>query len=165
MAFVASGEFGFASGRREDGSFDRLWYAEPLAPEEVAFDANVFLLTRARAEQLKTKPETPSDPHLAPAPAPGPKPEPEPGPHPEPTRPASEITLRLAGTVPSEVWNRIGIKLLPKLRSAKELTTSVEISVTVDARSAGDMMEDVKQILNDLGLADRVRVQEHGGER
>ena len=66
-----------------------------------------------------------------------------------------------------EPWyrNRIGIKLLPKLRSAKELTTSVEISVTVDARSAGDMMEDVKQILSDLGLADRVRVQEHGGER
>ena len=66
-----------------------------------------------------------------------------------------------------EPWyrNRIGIKLLPKLRSAKELATSVEISVTVDARSAGDMMEDVKQILSDLGLADRVRVQEHGGER
>ena len=169
MAFVASGEFGFASGRREDGRFDRLWYAEPLAPEEVAFDANVFLLTKAKAEQLKTKPETPSDPEPGPAPSPGPDPEPgpdpQPGPHPEPTPPASDTTLRLSGTVPSEVWNRIGIKLLPKLRSAKELTTSVEIAVTVDARSAGTMMEDVKQILNDLGLTDRVRVEGLGGER
>ena len=169
VSFVSNGDFGFASGRREDGGFDRLWFAEPLAPEEVAFETNVFLLSKAKAEQLKAMPETPSELQPGPAPSPGPEPEPEPEPQPgpqhEPTPPASETTLRLSGTVPSEVWNRIGIKLLPKLRSAKELTTSVEILATVDARSAGNMVEDVKQILNDLGLADRVRVQEHGGDQ
>ena len=169
IAFVSNGDFGFASGRREDGTFDRLWYAEPLAPEEVAFEANVFLLSRAKAEQLRAMPETPSELQPAPAPSPSPEPEPGPGPRlrpdPEPTPAASETTLRLSGTVPSEVWNRIGIKLLPKLRSAKELTTSVEIVATVDARSAGNMVEDVRQILKDLGLADRVRVQEQGGQR
>ena len=44
VAFVSSGDFGFASGRSQTGSFDRLWFAEPLAAEEVAFEANVFLL-------------------------------------------------------------------------------------------------------------------------
>ena len=163
IAFVSNGDFGFASGRRDDGGFDRLWYADLLPPEEVAFEANVFLLSKAKAEQLKAMPETPSELQPGPAPSPGPEPETGPGPRldPEPTPAASETTLRLSGTVPSEVWNRIGIKLLPKLRSANELTTSVEILATVDARSAGNMVEDVKQILNDLGLADRVRVQEH----
>ena len=169
VSFVSSGDFGFASGRREDGGYDRLWFAELLAPEEVAFETNVFLLSKAKAEQLKAMPETPSELQPGPAPSPGPEPETGAGPRlrpdPEPTPPASETTLRLSGTVPSEVWNRIGIKLLPKLRSAKELTTSVEILATVDARSAGNIVEDVKQILNDLGLADRVRVQEHGEER
>ena len=169
VSFVSNGDFGFASGRREDGGFDRLWFAEPVAPEEAAFETNVFLLSKAEAEQLEAMPETPSELQPGPAPSPGPEPETGPGPRlrpdPEPTPPASETTLRLSGTVPSEVWNRIGIKLLPKLRSAKKLTTSVEILATVDARSAGNMVEDVRQILNDLGLADRVRVQEHGGER
>ena len=169
VAFVSNGDFGFASGRREDGTFDRLWYAEPLAPEEVAFEANVFLLSKAKAQQLKAILEPPSELRPGPVPSPGPQPEPGPAPRlrpdPEPTPPASATTLRLSGTVPSEVWNRIGIKLLPKLRTATELTTSVEILATVDAQSAGNMVEDVKQILNDLGLADRVQVQEHGGER
>ena len=59
VSFVSNGDFGFASGRREDGSFDRLWYAEPLRPEEVAFEANVFLLTKARAEELQASPAKP----------------------------------------------------------------------------------------------------------
>ena len=161
VSFVSNGDFGFASGRREDGSFDRLWYAEPLGPEEVAFEANVFLLTKAKAEELKTNTEKPPDPEPGPSPGPGPQPEPDPrpGPDPQPTPTASDTTLRLSGTVPPEVWNRIGIKLLPKLRSGKEISASVELSVTVDSQSAGNMMADVKHVLNDLGLADRVRVE------
>ena len=66
--------------------------------------------------------------------------------------------MRLSGTVPPEVWNRIGIKLLPKLRTGKELSASIEISVTVDTQSAADMVAEVKQILSVLGLTDRIRI-------
>ena len=54
VEFVARGDFGLASGAREDGSFERMWYAEQINTEEVAFEADVFLLTRSKAEELKT---------------------------------------------------------------------------------------------------------------
>ena len=162
IAFVSNGDFGFASGRRDDGSFGRLWYADLLPPEEVAFEANVFLLTKTKAEEYKTTKEEERDPQPGPSPGPGPKLKPEPGaefrPDPEPEPTANDTTMRLSGTVPPEVWNRIGIKLLPKLRSGKELSASVEISVTVDAQSAAAMVADVKQILSDLGLTDLIRI-------
>ena len=53
IAFVSNGDFGFASGRRDDCSFGRLWYLDLLLPEEVAFEANVFLLTKTKAEEYK----------------------------------------------------------------------------------------------------------------
>ena len=162
IAFVSNGDFGLASGRRDDGSFGRLWYADLLPPEEVAFEANVFLLTKAKAEEHRTTKDEEPDPQPGPSPGPGPEPKPEPGtefrPDPEPEPTANDITMRLSGTVPPEVWNRIGIKLLPKLRTGKELSASVEISVTVDAQSAANMVADVKQILSDLALTDRIRI-------
>ena len=156
VAFVSNGEFGLASGRREGGSFARLWYAQPVAPEEVAFEADVFLLTKAAAETLASRPEDTGEPQPARPTTPDPPPSPVPQPRPMPA--SGDTTLRIAGTVPSEVWNRIGIKLLPRLRSAKDLDVSVSFSVTVDARSADDLAADLRLILHDLGLADRVRV-------
>src|SRR6185436_19878799 len=37
--FVGRGDFGLASGRKADGSYERVWYEEMVAPDEVAFDA------------------------------------------------------------------------------------------------------------------------------
>ena len=162
VTFVANGDFGLASGRREDGGFDRFWYAEPLAPEEVSFEANVFLLTKAKAEDCKTESKTPPDPQPERFPNPGPEPDPWPRPDLEPTPNASDTTLRLWGTVPPEVWNRIGIKLFPKLRTGKELSTKIEITVTVESRSEANMVAELKQILDDLGLTDRIRVESRG---
>ena len=147
---------GWHPAPREGGSFARLWYAQPVAPEEVAFEADVFLLTKAAAETLASRPEDTGEPQPARPTTPDPPPSPVPQPRPMPA--SGDTTLRIAGTVPSEVWNRIGIKLLPRLRSAKDLDVSVSFSVTVDARSADDLAADLRLILHDLGLADRVRV-------
>ena len=57
------------------------------------------------------------------------------------------------------MWNRIGIKLLPKLRSAKELSLGINLSVTVDSPLAPNLEDDLRQILADLGLSDRVRIE------
>ena len=35
--FVGNGDFGLASGSKEDGQYDRLWYAEPVGTDEVVF--------------------------------------------------------------------------------------------------------------------------------
>ena len=163
VAFVANGAFGLASGRRKDGTFQRLWYAEPVAREEVAFEADVFLLTKAAAETLRPDPDQPRPPpQSGPAPKPDPEPQPDPQPGPPPRRPAgaADTTLRLAGTVPPEVWNRLGTRLLPKLRSGKDLSVGIELSVTVDAQSAPNLETEMRQALQDLGLSGRVRIED-----
>ncbi len=68
-------------------------------------------------------------------------------------------TLRLAGSVPPEVWNRLGTKVLPKLRSGLELRIGLEFSVTVPADTANGLATDLRQILQELGLGEAVRVE------
>jgi thiamine monophosphate kinase len=63
------------------------------------------------------------------------------------------------GTVPPEVWNRLGTKILPKLRSGLELKIGLEFSVTVSADSANGLAADLRQILQELGLAEAVKVE------
>lgn len=59
-----------------------------------------------------------------------------------------------------EVWNRIGIKLLPKLRSGSDLKIGVDFSVTIDAAVARSMEAELRQALADLGLTDRLHLEE-----
>ena len=98
--FVSKGDFGLASGVTKEGSYGRLWYAEPIRQEEVAFESSVFLLTKAKVEELKATPGGTSPPQPEPSPSAGPDPEHEPQPGSEPTPGAPKTTLRLAGTVP-----------------------------------------------------------------
>ena len=161
VEFVSKGDFGLASGGRDEGGFERLWYAEPIRAEEVAFEANVFLLTKAKAAELKASPGDSTKPQPGPEPSPGPEPAPgpEPGPDPEPGPGTQKTILRLAGTVPPEVWNRLGTKVLPKLRSGDDLIVGIDFSVSVSTQFARSMETDLQQILDDLGLRDRVLVE------
>ena len=52
----------------------------------------------------------------------------------------------------------LGTKILPKLRSGRELQVGIEFSVEVQADLAGSLEADLRHILADLGLADRVRI-------
>ena len=166
VEFVAKGTFGLASGANDDGSYERLWFAESVGPEEVAFETSVFLLHKAKAEALRKTPVTgetgqPTGPKLGPKPEPagpksGPPPKPDPESHPGAKR---TMTLSLNGTVPPETWNRIGIKVLPKLRLGRDLRLGIHLSVTVGSDSAASMEADMNQILDDLNLKDTVRVE------
>ena len=65
----------------------------------------------------------------------------------------------MSGDVPPEVWNRLGRTLLPKLRGGAELTLGVEFSATVEGDRADGLVADLKQILADLGLSEKVDVR------
>jgi len=155
VEFVGRGDFGLASREKSDGGYEQVWFQELVGLDEVAFEAGVFLLRKAKASALKSgapvKP-APAPTSLVP-PAPGPQPgvEREPG--------AGTRTLRLVGTVPPELWNRLGTKILPKLRSGSELRIGLEFTVTVRVENAGGLATDLRQILQDLGLAETVRVE------
>jgi hypothetical protein len=51
--WVERGEFGLASGAKNNGQYDRLWLSELLPPEAIRFDADTFLLKRESAEPMR----------------------------------------------------------------------------------------------------------------
>jgi hypothetical protein len=161
VEFVNRGDFGLASGLKADGTYDRVWYGEMISADEVAFELGVFLLTKAKAQVLKCAIKS------EPSPVPESKvgggatliPEPTSSLRPEPAVTARTRVFHVAGKVPPEVWNRLGTRILPKLRSGTNLEVGVEFSVTVDNDAAKTFESDLRQILDDLGLADKVKVQ------
>ncbi len=164
VEFVSHGDFGLASGAKADGSYEQVWFEELVAPDEVAFDSGVFLLRKGFAKKLKSGAPPKLEPGLSPQPGPEPidTSEPKPAPEPQPVLVATTKTLRLVGTVPPEVWNRLGTKILPKLRSGSDLRIGLEFTVTVKAETAGSMAAELQQILQELGLGEAVRVEEGG---
>ena len=169
VEWVASGDFGLGSGRPSDPP-ERVWFRQTVASEEVSFDSGVCLLTKGRAEALKAPParqgETPAEP--APGtndssgatadsePAPGASPEPQ---SPEPPEPRV-ATLRLHGDIPAEIWNRVGTRLIPKLRAGSSggLRVDVAFELTTSERGADALLTELRQILDDLRLTEQVRI-------
>lgn len=159
VEFVSKGDFGLASGSKPDGTYERDWFEELISPDEVNFDANVFLVTKAKAKALKTRST------IGPVGEPEPKPEekglavPDPVPGPKPGSTSQTVTLNLSGTIPSEVWNRLGTKLIPKLRSGGELTAQISFSVSLDGKSVASFESELPQILEDLGIQNRIIIE------
>jgi len=158
---VWKGEFGLASGQKPDGSYERVWFNEPLSSEEVAFESSVFLLLKATARTLKTPPEPApvSTAGQVPKVTPVTPPAEGPGPGPGPTPGVPTQTFRISGDVPPEVWNRLGTRVLPKLRGGSGVRIGIEFTVTVDSGLAQSFQADLRQILEDLGLSGRVQIE------
>ena len=76
-----------------------------------------------------------------------------------PTVPTAK-TITLSGNIPAELWNRLGTRVLPKLRTGKNLKIGIDFSVTVEAANANDLQVELKQILTDLGLQDSVELEQ-----
>lgn len=159
VEFVSKGDFGLASGQKPDGTYDRVWFEEQISSDEVSFDAGVFLLTKAKAKALKGGLETvPGVVVGGGAPPVIEKPE-EREKEKEPVPGIQMRTLRLVGTVPPEIWNRLGTKIIPKLKSGSDLKIGVDFSVTVSAESTRSLESDLRQILDDLGLTGKIRFE------
>ena len=50
------------------------------------------------------------------------------------------------------MWNRLGTKLIPKLRSGSELKVDVGFSLSIDSKTTASFESDLRQILEDLGF-------------
>ena len=166
VEFVRTGSFGLGSGPNDDGGYERLWYAEEMPSEEVAFDKAVFLVKREKVEALRAPRDDKGPPVPAPEPTPGAGPPPGTEPVPTPaggtpatTSTASSASVQMRGSVPSESWNRLGTKVISKLRSGTDLRIEVQCSVKVSATAAANLESEIKQALHDLGLQDVLKVQ------
>ena len=79
-----------------------------------------------------------------------------------PTTP-SLIRMRVSGSVPAEQWNRMGTKILPKLRAGRDLRIEVEFSIDLESKAVADMRTDLRQVLDDLGLGGSLSIDTSGG--
>jgi len=160
--FIARGDFGLASNPKADGTYERVWFAEEIGPEEVSFEPQVFLLLKDKARSLKKPPEPGGGTTLLPEPITYPPP--EPGPVTPPTPPGEQVptgstrTFHISGEVPPEIWNRIGIKIIPKLRSGRDLQVNVSFTVTVDGQQAHNFQAELRQILAELNLSEKIKI-------
>lgn len=161
--FVQKGDMGLASGPQPGGGYQQVWFGETVPPEEIAFEPGVFLLTKAKAQQLKAKPvPVPDAPPATGGSAPAPAPEAEvvvtiSPPTVPPPAPAAPGELHIFGEVPSEQWNRIGTKLLTKLKAAGATTVHIDVHVKLNPGS-GDVGAEAHQILADLGIAGALQI-------
>ena len=160
--FVRKREFGLASMINDDGRYERLWYGDLVAGEEVAFENDVYLLTRRKAEEERKREDEPTpapdDDHS------GGRDEPDPDPpkpvEPDPPTPATTATLRLAGSVPAESWNRLGATIVTRMRSpGKPLRANIALSVTMPSKDAETLERDLRRQLADLNLEAALRIR------
>ena len=161
LQFVERGDFGLASGENRDGAYDRLWYREMVGAEEVVFESGVFLLTKAKAEEYRTppvkQPQPPTD-HIDTTTDVA-DPPPILPPDDPPAQVDQKMTLRLAGSMPPELWNRFGTRIMPKLHSQDKLTIGIELSVSVEAAQTRHLETELRQALTDLGLSGAIQVR------
>lgn len=160
VEFASRGDFGLASGDRPDGTYQHVWFNETIPPDEIAFEAKVFLLTKAKAQILKAGGflQPPVGPPVEPPPQTPIGPGPSPGPEVPPGPVTATRTLQIRGQIPLELWNRLGTRILPKLRSGTDVRIGIDLSVTVNKDQALNLEKDIRQSLDDLGLQGSVRV-------
>jgi hypothetical protein len=164
--FIQRGDFGLASGRNPDGTYGHIWFEDQLDSPEVSFEPEVFLLLKAKAQDLKKteqQPATtvpPGETQVKDTPVPplssvtGPFPS---GTHNVPTV-SSEKNIQISGNIPPDTWNRIGTKIVPKIRLGNNLQINITISFSVDKNIAQGIVSDLNQIIDDLELSDDLKV-------
>ena len=72
---------------------------------------------------------------------------------------ATPARLCVSGTIPPELWNRLGTKVIPKLRAGTRITVGVEFSVDIPESVAGSIEADLRQMLTELDLETGVKVE------
>lgn len=163
--FVAKGDFGLAYDVQPNGTYQRFWYCEDVPTEEVAFESNVFLLSKSKAKRLAETPPPQSEesprsleprtPLEAPPIAAS-----ESMPEQSLLRPPRDRLFRLSGAIPSEVWNRLGTKLIPKLKSGTNLLIRIDLSAEFPAAESNAVRTELRQVLEDLGIGQSIRLDD-----
>ncbi len=158
MGFLSHGEFGLASGKKPEEGYNRVWFSELISPDDILFEADVYLLTKEKAKKLKA----PSEP-IGPVPA---QPEKEEKPQqaiPKAETPVEETAgkkiVYIRGNIPPELWNRLGTKLIPKLRASTSVQYGINFVVELDLKSALMLKAEIDQVLKDLNLSDSVHAE------
>ena len=122
----------------------------------MSFDAGVYLLKRDKAKapavgapvaEIPATPTTPKPEEIPPADG-----------ELLPIE-AGAKTIILTGVIPPELWNKVSIRLIPKLRSNAQPTLGVNFVLELDSSQAANLVRDIQQALADLELTAKIKVE------
>lgn len=147
---VAAGDFALGAGLQGDGSFERIWRQELCPAEAIRFDANHALLDGTQGSGSNHDSDKLTDRSAVPG-----------GSEASPAESQTGGQISITGSIPPELWNRIGTKILARLKSAGNVKVDVSITAACDETSGAELVETLRQTLSDLGIADRVDVRLH----
>jgi hypothetical protein len=134
----------------------RVWFREIISPEDVSFDIGIYLLRRDRAESVSASAAKPFSPVAGStegsSAADG-------GNAAASTTAATHeteavtgeeaYTLTVIGEIPPELWNKVGIRNIPKLRAAQsEPHLSVNFALDTKGELAANLKRDLEQALH-----------------
>ncbi|HLH77042.1 MAG TPA: hypothetical protein VKV28_09585 [Candidatus Binataceae bacterium] len=57
------------------------------------------------------------------------------------------------------MWNKVGVRLIPKLRSNAQPTLGINFSVDIDSGHAENLLREIQQALADLELIGKIRLE------
>ena len=71
--------------------------------------------------------------------------------------------ISVSGNIPPEQWNRLGTRLIPKMRAAGALTAVIRLEAEVDPARAAALLTELQQVIDEIGLSRSVRVERGSG--
>ena len=171
--FVAAGDFGLASGAEPVGGYRRIWFHEEIDPVEITFEADVYLVTKAVAARLKLadaepgpgEPEPVGPDHQEPSARKDRGSEGEGGGPELPKLGSSPVSVSVAGAIPPEQWNRLGTRLIPKMRAAGPVRATISLEAEVDPARAAALLTELQQVIDEIGLSTFMRVERRSHSR
>ena len=75
------------------------------------------------------------------------------------------IVTVAAGTIPPEQWNRLGTRLIPKMRSSGTVTATIRLDIEIDQTKSSALASELRQIIEETSLSGTVRIEQRSKDR
>jgi hypothetical protein len=74
-------------------------------------------------------------------------------------RVSSSAFISVAGKIPPEQWNRLGTRLIPKMRAAGSVSATIRLEGEVDPARAAALSSELQQVIDEIGLSASIRIE------
>jgi len=70
------------------------------------------------------------------------------------------VSIFVAGSVPPELWNKLGTRLIPKLRMGRVVDLQVQATIEIEPVEMEHLREEIRRVLAELEIESQWRVEE-----
>lgn len=150
-------------GKAAGGKYEPFYYGASLSSAEIEINDQMFLITKATAEEYLKNLAKPPEPEVVKKPEDESK---KPEDKKEPPKPPTHETKSIAwtGEIPWQKWGVFYNKVLTRYATAKGMKVTLRVTASVEAAEgsgiSNQQIEETKIALRELGLEDDLDSQE-----